>query len=105
MQYVTHNQDNQIDINGSCLQGSVDCDYKTLVKLFGKPGKVDKYKVDAKWDIKFQDGTIATIYNYKDGKNYCGNEGTPKTKIRDWHIGGFSNKAVELILITIAESV
>ena len=78
----------------SCLQGYVDAEYATLKKVFGKPGEGDGYKVDAEWEIKFSDGTYATIYNYKDGKNYCGSKGLRKTQITDWHVGGSSELAV-----------
>lgn len=85
------------DAVGTCLQGYIDADYATLVRVFGRPSRGDGYKVDAEWCIRFDDGTIATVYNYKDGKNYLGRNGMPKTKIRDWHIGGTSKAAVERV--------
>lgn len=90
MNFKTHNQKK---INTCCtgLVGYVDVDYKTLVKKFGKPHGSDGYKSDAEWEIEFEDGKVATIYNYKDGKNYCGRDGMPKTKITNWHIGGNDN--------------
>ena len=83
-------------LNGTSLQGYVDADYKVLCKVFGRPdpNAHDNYKSDAEWDLEFSDGTVATIYNYKDGKNYCGASGLAKTKIRDWHVGGRSARAV-----------
>jgi hypothetical protein len=88
---------------GTSLQGYIDADYKVLRKVFGRPdpNAHDNYKSDVEWDVVFSDGSIATIYNYKDGKNYCGASGTAKTKIRDWHVGGRSARAlrnVELVL-------
>jgi hypothetical protein len=80
--------------NGTSLQGYINTDYKTLKTLFGKPMKGDGYKVDAEWIIEFEGKVIATIYNYKDGKNYNGASGLSKTKITDWHIGGNSKMAV-----------
>lgn len=79
------------------LQGYVDASYKQIVKVFGKPGDGDGEKVDAEWEIIFEDGTVATIYNYKDGKNYNGEEGTKTEDITDWHIGGTDKKAVERV--------
>ena len=70
--------------NGTSLMGYVDADYKVLKKLFGKPLEGDGYKVDAEWVVSFDNGrNIATIYNYKDGKNYNGSRGLNKTQIRD----------------------
>jgi hypothetical protein len=83
--------------NGTCLQGEIDADYNYLVTLFGQPTNGDGYKVDAEWVIQFEDGTIATIYNWKDGPNDCGDDGIPVECIRDWHIGGFSKIAVERV--------
>ena len=83
---------------GTCLQCEIDVTYALLKKTFGKETcDGDGYKVDAEWVLKFEDGTVATIYNYKSGKNYNGKNGTPKSKITDWHIGGTSYKAVERV--------
>jgi hypothetical protein len=83
------------DINGTSAQGDVTATYQQLVKVFGKEHtNGDGYKVDAEWCLKFSDGTIATIYNWKNGKNYEGKNGIAKTKITDWHIGGNSKMAV-----------
>ena len=77
------------DANGTHLQGHVNTTYDRLVEVFGKEhSKGDGYKVQAEWVLKFADGTIATIYDYKEGKNYCGNHGKSKQHVTDWHIGG-----------------
>jgi hypothetical protein len=61
----------------------------------------DDYKSDAEWAFEFEDGTIVTIYNYKDGFNYCGEDGTPLKYITDWHIGGYSEDAVTRVNETL----
>jgi hypothetical protein len=95
--YTTHN-DEDIRAVGTCLQGYIDCSYYDIKKAFGLPNSGDEYKIDAQWTIQFDGGEVATIYNYKDGINYCGRKhGTPKTKIRDWHIGGHNNNVITLI--------
>lgn len=88
---------------GTSLQGHVDASYDDLVKTFGQPGSGDGYKVDAEWVIETSAG-VATIYNYKDGKNYCGHSGLPVEKIRDWHIGGHSPTVVSIICERLSES-
>ena len=100
MNFVTHNSD-KINTDGSHLQGYVDARYDELVSLFGKPHDSDGYKVDAEWNVQFADGTVATIYNYKDGRNYCGSSGSPKEAITNWHIGGFTKQAADNVQITI----
>lgn len=82
---------------GGCLQGYIDISYAELVERLGESGETDGYKTDAEWSIRFEDGTGATIYNYKTGKNYLGAEGEDVEDIRDWHIGGDSQKSVEKV--------
>ena len=85
--FITHN-DNVVNCGGTSLVGYITVSYEKLVNTFGEPNNSDGYKVDAEWDIKFADGTIATIYNWKNGKNYIGCDGTDVEEITDWHIGG-----------------
>lgn len=96
MKFKTHNDN--IEWQGGCLQGHILADYRQLKKVFGKPTEGDEYKVDAEWNILYSDGTYSTIYNYKTGKNYNGKSGTPKTKIKEWHIGGKSSESVNKVI-------
>lgn len=90
-----------VETSGTCLQGRIEVPYKTLVEVFGEPGLGDGYKVDAEWDIRFdnntEDGIVATIYNWKNGKNYCGDQGMDVKDITDWHVGGFSKEALKAV--------
>lgn len=75
------------------LRGEIECSYTDLIAVFGAPnGRPDGYKSDAEWVLTFTIfGTykkVATIYNWKTGKNYLGEKGLPVEKIKDWHIGG-----------------
>jgi len=94
--FKTHN-DKAINVGGTSLQGEIVVSYSKLVKTFGKPTDGDGYKTDAEWNIEDEHGTVATIYNYKDGKNYNGKIGTATSRITNWHIGGCDQKAVELV--------
>ena len=88
MNYKTHN-DKSISIGGTCGQGSITATYAELKEAFGKPSEMyDDYKSDAEWHIEFNNGMVASIYNWKNGKNYLGADGTPKTKITNWNVGG-----------------
>ena len=100
LQYVTHNEA-ELHISGTCLQGETKASYAELVDLFGEPMEGDGYKVDAEWIVRFGDGTLATIYNWKDGPNYCGEDGTPVREIKDWHIGGMTKQALDSVQITL----
>ena len=77
------------DLNMSSLQGGIYTTYETLVGCFGKPvAGYDDYKCDCEWNIKFADGVVVSIYNWKNGKNYCGPAGLDVEDVTDWHIGG-----------------
>ena len=94
------------DVSGTCLQGMIDISYAELLSVFGAPHtNGDGYKVDAEWVLQFNtpDGpVIATIYDYKDGKNYLGRrKGLPVSKIRDWHIGGAIPQAAYLVRLAL----
>ena len=84
------------EIDGCSLQGYMDISFDEIEEILGKPNmEGDPYKVDAEWGIRFKGtGEVATIYNYKTGRRYLGNEGLDVRDIRDWHIGGHSKKIV-----------
>ena len=89
-------------LQGYCPSGTT---YAQLVAAFGEPGANDGYKVDAQWALGFEDGTVATVYNYKTGRNYLEDEGRAVENLvgDDWHIGGKSPEAVARIVELLAE--
>lgn len=73
---------------GTSFKGYFLAKYSDLVSVFGSPiDNICNYKIDAEWIIKTPFG-IATIYNYKDGKSYLGNNGLDVINICEWHVGG-----------------
>ena len=97
MKFVTHNQ-TEIAIGGTSFKGYITADYTKLVAVFGTPTTGDEYKVDAEWKITFADGTVATIYNWKNGKNYLGDDGVDAVDITNWHVGGKSQTAYDYVV-------
>ena len=83
--FETHN-DIAINSSGTCLQGYINTHYYDLIETFGEPTESDGYKVDAEWIIEFEDGTVGTVYNWKNGLNYCGVDGTPVEYNTEWHV-------------------
>ena len=69
---------------------------QNIESIFGAPTFTtsDKYeKVTAEWGILFEDGTEATIYDWK---RY--DQGTPEQdEMYEWHIGGKDSRAVHLV--------
>ena len=89
------------NVGGTFLQGYIKASYDQLVKVFGEPHDPngDNYKTDVEWAFEFADGTVATLYNWKNGKNYLGEaEVLELDAITEWHVGGFSEKAVAKLL-------
>ena len=76
---------------GTSLQGYTQTTLRQLIEVFGEPeqyGEGDKVTVE--WCLKFEDGTVASIYDWKRYEL-----GTPELdEIYEWHIGGSSDAAV-----------
>lgn len=93
--------DARFSINFTSMKGALDIDFADLVRVFGKPnGNGDSYKVDAEWILRTPVG-VATIYNYKTGRNYLGAEGLPVKQIQAWHVGGHADEVVEWIMAVL----
>ena len=74
------------DSLGTGLMGYVEATYDELVHGFGRPLRgVFSEKIQAEWIIKFDDGCVATIYDYE--------EGTPPEMLTRWHVGGNARHA------------
>ena len=81
------------ETGGSSLQGYIDAAYHEIVDALGQPNcPVDEHKVDVAWAFKL-DNTVFTIYNWKNGYNYCGESGTAVESMNHWHVGGFNSDA------------
>lgn len=96
MKYYTHNQ-LPVDIDMTSLVGQVNVSYDELVSAFGKPLPGDGYKTDAEWRVRFSDGSVATIYNWKNGPAYLGVEPEYVRLIRTWNVGGHNSAALQNI--------
>ena len=80
-----------IETTGTCYQGTIKSGFGTLCHMLGKPEYlVNDFKCDVQWVLTFDDGSIATIYNWKNGKNYCGPEGLNVKEITLWNVGGLT---------------
>ena len=98
MSYITKTNPDEMTF-GTSLQGHITATYAELVELFGKPHDFfDDFKCDAEWYVEFDDGTVATIYNWKNGRNYCGPDAPPVEAITSWNIGGNTTEAADKIL-------
>ena len=92
---------NNANINGTSLRGCVTTTYDVLVATFGAPdfGPNDMTgdKVTCEWCIQFEDGTVATIYEWKNGY-------TPMDRAQ-WNIGGKSDEAVTHVINAVRQGV
>ncbi len=82
---------------GGCFCADIEIGYQNLVDILGEPNiDVMDCKTDAEWLLEF-DETSFCIYNWKNGENYLGKDGTPVNLITNWNIGGRDKaKAKEL---------
>jgi hypothetical protein len=89
---------NNADANMTSLKGEVLITYAELTEIFGPPdygpNSADLDKVTCEWCLQFEDGTIATIYDWRTWRTPVGEY--------EWHIGGYSMAAVDRVTDTIA---
>ncbi len=79
MKFQTHN-DAEIDIfNTSWHYATIQATRADLTKAFGQP-MLGGDKVQYEWNLKFEDGTICTIYDWKEPE-------FSDTAVIAWHIG------------------
>jgi len=93
LRYKTHN-DTKINVNGTSHQGEISTSFETLLKLFGTPMSAVDNKSDVEWSIMFNDGVVATIYNWKNGPASMGVNGINPVDITTWNVGGKTISAV-----------
>lgn len=84
-------------VSGSSLKGYIKTTYNDLVKCFGEPNHEGDggYKVSFEWAIKFDDGTYATIYDWKLSPSERSD--VLRGKYYEFHIGGFNSDSVEKV--------
>lgn len=79
---------NDANANMTGLKGEFPITFAELVEIFGWPKygpNADLDKTTCEWALEFEDGTIATIYDYKVGYTPMGEY--------EWHIGGHDAEA------------
>lgn len=78
---------------GTSLQGYITTTRAALIEGFGMPSFIsdEEYeKVTTEWVIKFENGIIATVYDWKRYE-----EGAPAlNEVYEWHVGGYNDLAV-----------
>ena len=83
--------------NMTGLRGEFPITFAELVEIFGKPDvgpNADLDKTSCEWALQFEDGTVATIYDWKCGR------WTPMGEY-EWHIGGYDAEAYTHVVDTI----
>ena len=82
--------------DGTSLQGYVQAYYHQLVEVFGEP-EAGGDKTTVEWCLSFEDGTVATIYDWKEYETPMG--------LHRWHIGGRNYEAVDRVTQTFKQGV
>ena len=87
---------NNANANMTSLKGEFPITFAELVEIFGSPKygpNADLDKTTCEWALTFEDGTVATIYDYK-------TDWTPMG-LYEWHIGGHDAEAYTHVVDTI----
>jgi hypothetical protein len=92
MKFKTHNDtDADIDVNFTSLQGYIQATRAQLEKVFGIADCQIGDRTTTEWQVQFENGTVATLYDWKE-------ERAPgMTESYNWHIGGVDRQAVERV--------
>ena len=76
-------------IIGTSLQGYIKASYEQLVQTFGQQKhNGDGWKTTCEWALEWEDGTVATIYDWKQSTDYLGEDGIHYEDVTDWNVGG-----------------
>jgi hypothetical protein len=102
---------NGVNADGTSLQGYIEADYYTLVRLFGSPDPGDEHKTQVEWAFEVYDenigSVVVTIYDWKQGDCYLGEgNGIPPEAVTTWNVGGYSSAAYHRLndlLMTVQE--
>ena len=92
------------DSEMTSLQGYVTTTRSALIETFGMPvfitDEAGWEKVTTEWIIKFDNGIVATIYDWKRYE-----EGAPSlNEVYEWHIGGNNDLAVSQVRSVLAST-
>lgn len=78
--------------NNTSFIGNIDLTYNQIKNSLGEPLRGDD-KTTVEWIVVFENNIVATIYDWKERVSP---EYNPDV-IYNWHIGGHSGKALNLI--------
>lgn len=83
------------EVNGTSLKGYIKATLEQLYDAFDdahifRPNSLEKVQIE--WRLKFEDGTIATIYDWKKNGYIPYSD-----ELVEWNIGGHTSEAVNLV--------
>lgn len=78
------------EVSGTFLQGTILTTRAKLTEAFGEPMQYEASKITLQWGVRFENGTVATIYDWK--RYELGTPDIDEEII--YHIGGYDLSAV-----------
>jgi hypothetical protein len=88
---LTRYETDGVGIGGTRRVGTVRASRKELRRHFGEPSN-GYPKTTYHWSVRFPDGTVATIYDYRQSNRHASEDETVK-----WSVGGQNSDAIELL--------
>lgn len=89
--------------DGLSWKGDVEATYDQLVRAFGAPAhgpddlRGGDNKVSCEFVLKFDDGTIATVHDWKEPRTRIDGK-TVRSETIEWSVGGFTTDAVNHVI-------
>lgn len=85
------------EINGTSHQDTIIATEAELTAVFGEPNRERTNRTTTDWRLRFEDGTIATIYDYFHANS--------RGDCQEWSIGGSGRASAERVRDTLREAV
>ena len=98
--FHTHS-DKFIDTKNVKFISNISTSYEAIIYYFALPiSDFNKtFPQDWEWRIKFSDGKVAVISNWKNGPNYTENRKISPNNINKWRVYGSSKKVFDYLVL------
>jgi hypothetical protein len=90
-EFVLDFSTDEVDIGGTHRFGTLEASRKEIARQFGEPD-TGYPKSTYHWQVKFPDGSVVTIYDYRKRNRFADAD-----EVREWSIGSRNASNAELL--------